>query len=76
MINFSFNAAGEQIKAQYGNNTVTTQYDVWGRKANFHDPSNGAYSYEYNGFGQVKKKSVPKVTRSTPMTAKVSLLLK
>ncbi|MCT3833551.1 hypothetical protein HZP56_08365 [Elizabethkingia anophelis] len=60
VINFSFNAAGEQIKAQYGNNTVTTQYDVWGRKANFHDPSNGAYSYEYNGFGQVKKEVSPK----------------
>ncbi|EQB90593.1 RHS repeat-associated core domain-containing protein [Elizabethkingia anophelis] len=60
VISFSFNAAGEQIKAQYGNNTVTTQYDVWGRKASFHDPSNGTYSYEYNGFGQVKKEVSPK----------------
>ncbi|MCL1666561.1 hypothetical protein M2T82_00645 [Elizabethkingia ursingii] len=60
VINFSFNAAGEQLIAQYGNNTVTTQYDVWGRKASFHDPSNGAYSYEYNGFGQVKKEISPK----------------
>ncbi|WP_407484003.1 RHS repeat-associated core domain-containing protein [Elizabethkingia meningoseptica] len=59
VINFSFNAAGEQTSAKYGNNTVTTQYDVWGRKSYFHDPSNGIYTYEYNGFGQVKKEISP-----------------
>ncbi|MEL5903688.1 RHS repeat-associated core domain-containing protein [Elizabethkingia anophelis subsp. anophelis] len=60
VIHFSFNAAGEQISAQYGNNTVTTQFDVWGRKSQFHDPSNGLYTYEYNGFGQVKKEISPR----------------
>lgn len=35
VINFSYNAAGEQIKAQYGDNVVTTKYDVWGRKSEF-----------------------------------------
>ncbi|KAF5274468.1 hypothetical protein FQR65_LT17005 [Abscondita terminalis] len=35
---FPIMLAGEQIKAQYGNNIVTTAYDVWGRKSRFHDP--------------------------------------
>ena len=59
VINFSYNAAGEQIKAQYGSNVVTTGYDVWGRKSEFHDPSNGLYKYEYSGFGQIKKEISP-----------------
>ncbi|MCL1676504.1 RHS repeat-associated core domain-containing protein [Elizabethkingia meningoseptica] len=59
VINFSYNAAGKQIKAQYGSNVVTTEYDVWGRKSEFHDPSNGLYQYEYNGFGQIKKEISP-----------------
>ena len=59
VINFTFNAAGEQIKAQYGNNVVTSGYDIWGRKSEFHDPSNGLYKYLYNGFGQIKKEISP-----------------
>lgn len=50
-ITFGYNAAGEQVKAQYAENIVTTKYDVWGRKAEFNDPSNGIYKYEYDGFG-------------------------
>ncbi|HFK5521275.1 hypothetical protein CMU85_10135 [Elizabethkingia anophelis] len=60
VVNFSYNAAGEQLKAQYGSNIVTTNYDVWGRKSQFHDPSNGLYSYEYDGFGQIKKEVSPR----------------
>nr|WP_315030830.1 RHS repeat-associated core domain-containing protein [uncultured Chryseobacterium sp.] len=52
---FFYNAAGEQIRIQYAENVVTTQYDSWGRKSEFHDPSNGLYKYEYDGFGQTKK---------------------
>ncbi|MGL6126719.1 RHS repeat-associated core domain-containing protein, partial [Chryseobacterium artocarpi] len=59
-ITFSYNAAGEQIKAQYAENIVTTQYDSWGRKSEFNDPSNGLYKYEYDGFGQPKKVISPK----------------
>lgn len=62
-INFSYNAAGEQIKAQYAENTVTTQYDVWGRKSEFNDPSNGIYKYEYDGLGKPKKIVSPKGTK-------------
>lgn len=62
-IQFTFNAAGEQIKAQYAENIVTTKYDVWGRKAEFNDPSNGLYKYEYDGFGQPKKIISPKGTK-------------
>ncbi|AZA78983.1 hypothetical protein EG347_16410 [Chryseobacterium sp. G0186] len=63
IIQFSYNAAGEQIKAQYTENIVTTQYDVWGRKSEFNDPSNGVYKYEYDAFGQPKKTISPKGTK-------------
>ncbi|WP_164463445.1 RHS repeat-associated core domain-containing protein [Chryseobacterium balustinum] len=62
-IQFTFNAAGEQIKAQYAENIVTTKYDAWGRKSEFNDPSNGLYKYEYDGFGQPKKIISPKGTK-------------
>jgi RHS repeat-associated protein len=60
---FSYNAAGEQIKAQYAENIVTTKYDSWGRKSEFNDPSNGLYKYEYDPFGQSKKIISPKGTK-------------
>ncbi len=62
-IQFTYNAAGEQIKAQYAENIVTTKYDSWGRKSEFNDPSNGIYKYEYDGFGQPKKTISPKGTK-------------
>ncbi|REC49015.1 RHS repeat-associated core domain-containing protein [Chryseobacterium pennipullorum] len=62
-ITFSYNASGEQTKAQYAENIVTTKYDPWGRKSEFNDPSNGTYKYEYNGFGQPKKIISPKGTK-------------
>ncbi|MDY0931777.1 RHS repeat-associated core domain-containing protein [Chryseobacterium sp. CFBP8996] len=62
-IQFTFNAAGEQVKAQYAENIVTTKYDAWGRKSEFNDPSNGTYKYEYDGFGQPKKIISPKGTK-------------
>ncbi|HCD9236720.1 TPA: hypothetical protein NEG48_003762 [Elizabethkingia anophelis] len=60
IINFTFNAAGEQLTAEYENNIVTTKYDAWGRKSEFHDPSNGLYEYEYDGFGQIRKEISPR----------------
>jgi len=60
---FTYNAAGEQIKAQYAENVVTTKYDSWGRKSEIHDPSNGTYKYEYTGFGLIKKITSPKGTK-------------
>jgi len=62
-VTFSYNAAGEQIKAQYAENIVTTKYDAWGNKSEFNDPSNGLYQYEYGGFGQPKKFISPKGTK-------------
>jgi RHS repeat-associated protein len=62
-IKFSYNSAGEQIKAQYAENIVTTKYDAWGRKSEFNDPSNGLYKYEYDGLGQPKKTISPKGTK-------------
>lgn len=62
-IQFTYNAAGEQIKAQYAENIVTTKYDTWGRKSEFNDPSNGLYKYEYDPFGKAKKIISPKGTK-------------
>ncbi|WP_374464882.1 RHS repeat-associated core domain-containing protein, partial [Chryseobacterium sp.] len=62
-VKFSYNAAGEQVKAQYAENTVSTVYDHWGRKSEFNDPSNGLYKYEYDGLGQAKKTTSPKGTK-------------
>lgn len=62
-ITFLYNAAGEQVQAKYAENVVTTKYDSWGRKSEFHDPSNGIYKYEYDGFGQIKKIISPKGTK-------------
>lgn len=63
VIKFFYNAAGEQIKAQYAENTINTVYDRWGRKSEFNDPSNGLYQYEYDGLGQAKKTISPKGTK-------------
>lgn len=60
---FSYNAAGEQIKAQYAENIVTTKYDTWGRKSEFNDPANGTYKYTYDGSGQPKIITSPKGTK-------------
>lgn len=59
-INFSYNAAGQQTSAEYGTNSVTTSYDDWGRKTEFHDPSNGTYYYDYDGFGRILWEASPK----------------
>jgi len=59
-ITFSYNAAGQQLSAQYGTNIVTTKYDLWGRKTEFNDPSNGIYTYSYDGFGRILKETSPK----------------
>ncbi|MBT2559826.1 hypothetical protein J7E50_18045 [Pedobacter sp. ISL-68] len=59
-IQFSYNAAGQQILAKYAENSVSTKYDIWGRKSEFNDPSNGIYKYEYDGLGRSKKTISPK----------------
>ncbi len=53
-VNFAYNAAGEQITVTYGTNVVSTQYDLWGRKSEFNDPSNGKYKYTYDGLGKIR----------------------
>ncbi|AZA56355.1 RHS repeat-associated core domain-containing protein [Chryseobacterium shandongense] len=59
-VQFLYNAAGKQIQAKYAENVVTTKYDSWGRKSEFNDPSNGAYTYEYDGFGRTVVVHSPK----------------
>ncbi|MEC5395515.1 RHS repeat-associated core domain-containing protein [Bergeyella sp. RCAD1439] len=61
VIHFKYNAASQNTEARYDTNVVTTKYDNWGRKAEFHDPSNGTYRYEYrDGFGKITKAISPK----------------
>ena len=61
IINFKFNAAGENFEANYEGNIVKTSYDAWGNKIRFEDPSNGVYEYEYKGyFGAISKTISPK----------------
>lgn len=74
VINFSFNAAGQQVTAQYENNIVTTAYDTWGRKSTFDDQSNGKYQYAYNGFGQPIKVISPKGYKEYHYNAKGQLI--
>lgn len=74
IVNFSFNASGNQISAQYGDNVVRTDYDQWGRKSLFDDPSNGQYRYEYNGLGQVTKEISPKGYKEYRYNAKGQLI--
>ncbi|UZT99167.1 type IV secretion protein Rhs [Chryseobacterium fluminis] len=60
-VQFTYNAAGQQIKAQYEDHIVTTKYDDWGNKIMVNDPSNGEYIYEYGGFmGALLKVKSPK----------------
>ena len=61
---FTYNPVGQQLSATYGSNVVTTKYDHWGRKAEFHDPSNGTYKYTYNGFGDPINFESPKGLKS------------
>lgn len=58
-INFSYNADSQQIRSQIGDNIITTEYDHWGRRSKFHDPSNGQYSYAYNSANELIKQISP-----------------
>ena len=61
VITFKYNAAGENIEADYEGNKVKTSYDAWGNKTRFEDPSNGVYEYKYLGyFGALSESKSPK----------------
>src|SRR5690606_31281345 len=49
-VQFSYNAAGQQIQAKYAEHIVTTMYDDWGNKIRVEDPSTGVYEYQYLGY--------------------------
>ncbi|WP_343687762.1 RHS repeat-associated core domain-containing protein [Chryseobacterium gleum] len=49
-VQFSYNAAGQQIQAKYAEHIVTTLYDDWGNKIRVEDPSTGVYEYQYLGY--------------------------
>ncbi|MDC8101944.1 RHS repeat-associated core domain-containing protein [Chryseobacterium rhizosphaerae] len=60
-VKFSYNAAGQQIQAEYEDNMVVTNYDEWGNKIEVADPSTGTYLYEYKGYmGALSKIMSPK----------------
>lgn len=59
-INFIYNASGQNTRAIYQSNVVSTTYNEWGRKSEFHDPSNGLYRYHYDGLGKIIRITSPK----------------
>lgn len=59
-VTFTYNAINQQLSATYGNNVVTTKYDHWNRKSEYHDPSNGLYKYYYDGYGNPIRTESPK----------------
>nr|WP_234110717.1 RHS repeat-associated core domain-containing protein [Chryseobacterium sp. R2A-55] len=75
IINFKFNAAGENTEANYEGNIVKTDYDVWGNKVRFEDPSNGVYEYQYSGFmGALSKVKSPKGEKTYEYNSKGQLI--
>ena len=73
-IEFSYDADGQQTSAKYDTNIVTTKYDKWGRKAEFHDPSNGLYKYYYNAYGDPIRLESPKGTKEFTYNSKGQLI--
>ncbi|MEN2436738.1 SpvB/TcaC N-terminal domain-containing protein, partial [Weeksellaceae bacterium A-14] len=74
VINFKYNAAGENTEASYGGNVVTTAYDAWGNKVSLDDPSNGKYEYTYAGyFGSISKTKSPKGEKTYTYNSKGQL---
>lgn len=60
-VQFSYNAAGQQIQAKYAEHIVTTMYDDWGNKIRVEDPSTGVYEYQYLGYmGALSRAISPK----------------
>ncbi|MGU9938522.1 RHS repeat-associated core domain-containing protein [Empedobacter brevis] len=73
-ITFAYNPAGQQLSAGYGANVVTTKYDHWGRKSEFHDPSNGTYRYTYDVLGNPVYFDSPKGRKSYSYNIKGQLI--
>ena len=46
-------------------NTSTIAYDILGRKTAMNDPDKGAWSYDYNGFGELVEQTDAKLQKST-----------
>ncbi|WP_291066660.1 MULTISPECIES: RHS repeat domain-containing protein [unclassified Empedobacter] len=73
-ISFTYNPVGQQLSATYGSNVVTTKYDNWGRKSEFHDPSNGTYRYTYDALGNLIYFDSPKGRKSYSYNTKGQLI--
>ena len=59
-INYTYYANGVMKSANYGDHSVRTKIDEWGRKKELHDPAAGTYTYEYNILGETLKETTPK----------------
>lgn len=59
-ISFTYFANGQLKASDYEGHKVTIGIDGWGNKISTFDPNAGLYSYEYDGFGQIKKETTPK----------------
>ena len=59
-ISFTYFANGQLKESDYEGHKVTIGIDGWGNKISTFDPNAGLYTYEYDGFGQIKKETTPK----------------
>ena len=60
LISFTYYANGQLKESDYEGHKVTIGIDGWGNKISTFDPNAGLYTYEYDGFGQIKKETTPK----------------
>ncbi len=60
LISFTYYANGQLKESDYEGHKVKIGIDGWGNKISTFDPNAGLYSFEYDGFGQIKKETTPK----------------
>lgn len=75
-INYVYFSNGTLKQSSYGGNSITLEYDEWGRKSKLMDTSAGTYTYFYNALGEVLKETTPKGTTKFTLDAGTGKILK
>ena len=56
-ITYTYGPSGDPVKVACGTTTSTMKYDLLGRRTELKDPNAGTISYEYDGWGNLKKQT-------------------
>ena len=56
-ITYTYGPSGDPVKVVCGTTTSTMKYDLLGRRTELQDPNAGTISYEYDGWGNLKKQT-------------------